>query len=338
MSIQTGIYYFTWYNEQRWREAPVKDTPLLGQYDSSDASIISWQLDLIRYCGIDYVIFELIPAGNWGFATVERGIDTAIAYLRKNAMQWSFLVDAKNCSSNTVMEQHSEIAAIEKMYRYVLGRRWTDGLVRGPSGKPLLFVFAPVYEDALIIGEELATDMEFRMPIFYPDWYWDTLVRAEEVIPRRYLEQLRPRLGGDDRRRMPLFDLLVALGYVSFWEASGSVRNFAGFSSVIPGYDDSLLKRVPQVAPRVSRREGETLRRQFRAAAHSRSEHIIIYGWNEYFERTSIEPSTQFGMEYVEVLRSLIGELRDAEAGRVEMRKSDRQPERRPWRLFRKLL
>ena len=79
MGIKTGIYYFTWYNEQRWTEAPITGTPLLGQYDSSDPSIISWQLDLLRYCGIDYVIFELIPEDDWGFATVERGIDAAVA-------------------------------------------------------------------------------------------------------------------------------------------------------------------------------------------------------------------------------------------------------------------
>jgi len=195
------------------------------------------------------------------------------------------------------------------MYRYVLKRGWADGLVRGPSGKPLLLVFAPVPEDALIIGEEFAGDIEFRMPIFLPDRQWDTFVEGAKVVPQRYREQFRLRVGGGDRRRMPLVDLLVALGYVSFWDASESVRNCAGFSSIIPGYDDSLLKRVPQLAPTVSRREGETLRRQFAAAARNRPEHITIYGWNEYFEGASIEPSKQFGMDYVELLRSLIGEL-----------------------------
>ena len=70
-----------------------------------------------------------------------------------------------------------------------------------------------------------------------------------------------------------------------------------------------MLKRVPQLAPTVSRREGATLRRQFTAAARNRPEHITIYGWNEYFEGASIEPSKQFGMDYVELLRSLIAEL-----------------------------
>ena len=174
MGVKTGIYYFPWYNEQRWKEAPFKYTPLLGRYDSSDPAIIAWQLDLIQYCGIDYVIFELVPEGDWAFATVERGIDGAIAYLRRKKMEWSFLLDTKNCPSNTVMEQRSEIAGIERMYRYVLKRGWADGLVRGPSGKPLLLVFAPVPEDALIIGEEFAGDIEFRMPIFLPDRQWDT--------------------------------------------------------------------------------------------------------------------------------------------------------------------
>jgi hypothetical protein len=335
MGIKTGIYYFTWYNEQRWKEAPVRDAPLVGQYDSSDPSIISWQLDLIRYCGIDYVIFELIPESDWGFATVERGIDAAIAYLRRNDMQWSFLLDAKKGPSNGVVEQRSEIPEIERMYRYVRERQWTDGLVRGPSGKPLLFVFAPVYEDALIIEDELGTDIEFRMPIFLPDQHWDGLVDVTKIIPRRYVEQARQCLGGGDIRRIPLVDLLVALGYISFW--GESVRNCAGFSSVIPGYDDSLLERVPQLAPQVGRREGETLRRQFVAAAQNRPEHIIIYGWNEYFEGTCIEPSRQCGMEYVELLRSLIGGLRDPQAGGAELGKSDGQAKKRPWRLLRRL-
>jgi hypothetical protein len=309
MGIKTGIYYFTWYNEQRWKEAPVKDTPLLGQYDSTDPSIVLWQLDLIRYCGIDYVIFQLIPEDDWGFATVERGIDTAIAYLRRNDMQWSFLLDAKRGPSKGMVEQPSDMPEIEKMYLYVLERRWTDGLVRGPSGKPLLFVFAPVCADALSIEGGLGTEVEFRMPIFHPDWRWNEIEDVTEVIPAPHVEKAWQRLGGGGMRRMSVFEILVAQGYVSFW--GESVRNFDGFAAVIPGYDDSLLERAPQVAPKISRCDGGTLREQFVAAANSRAEHIIIYGWNEYFEGTCIEPTRQYGMGYVELLRSLIGGLRD---------------------------
>lgn len=317
MHIKTGIYYFVWYNGQRWKEAPFKGAPLLGRYDSSDPSIISWQLDLIRYCGIDYVIFVLVPEDDWSFGTVGRAIDAAIEYLRGTEMQWSFLLDAKSGPASAVTDERGEIAKLTGMYRCVLQRRWTDGLVRGPRGKPLLFLFAPGYGNALSMAEEIAPEYEWRMPIFLPEWHWDTSVDVREAIPPRYLEQVQQRLEGRDLRRTPLVDLLAALGYVSFW--GESVRSCAGVASVIPGYDDSLLNRVPQLAPQVSRREGETLRRQFEAAARTRPEHIIIYGWNEYYESTYIEPSKDFGMKYVELLRSLIAELGRSPTGEPEI-------------------
>jgi hypothetical protein len=336
MATPTGIFYFTWYNEQRWTEARFRYTPLLGRYDSSDPSVVAWQIDLIRYCGIDYVIFELNPEADWGFATLERGIETAIAYLRSQGMRWSFLLDAKSGPVNSPVEQRAEVSKIEKMYRYVLKRRWTDGLVRGPSGRPLLFVFAPLYADALEIADQLGDDVELRMPIFLPEWHWETPVEVSKVIPPRYLDAVRLRLGGTHVRRVRVFDLLVALGYVSFW--GESVRNFGGFCSVIPGYDDSLLERAPQLAPRVSRRGGETLDEQFRTAARQRPAHVIVYGWNEYFESTCIEPTRQFGMKYVELLRSLTAELRDGEMGSRRVGEDEPAPHgRKRWsRVFRR--
>jgi hypothetical protein len=142
------------------------------------------------------------------------------------------------------------------------------------------------------------------MPIFH-GLALDEIEDVTEVIPAPHVEKAWQRLGGGDMRRMSVFEILVAQGYVGFW--GESVRNCDGFAAVIPGYDDSLLERVPQVAPKVNRRDGETLREPFMAAAHGRPEHIIIYGWNEYFEGTSIEPTKEYGMGYVELLRSIGG-------------------------------
>lgn len=336
MPVTTGIYYFVWYNERRWKEAPFSGAPLLGRYDSSDPFVISWQLDLIRHCGIDYVIFVLVPEDDWAFGTVGRAIETALEYLRGTGMQWSFLLDAKSGPASAVTDEGGEIAKLAAMYRCVGERGWTDGLVRGPSGRPLLFVYAPGYGDALSMAEEIAAEYEWRMPIFLPESHWDALVDVRRVIPPRYLEQVRQRLEGRDTRRTPLVDLLAALGYVSFW--GESVRTCAGIAPVIPGYDDSLLNRVPQLAPQVSRRDGETLRRQFEAAVRTRPQHIIVYGWNEYYESTYIEPSRDFGMSYVELLRSLIAGLGRVPTGEPAIETVSHPASRRrgPLRLVRR--
>jgi len=51
----------------------------------------------------------------------------------------------------------------------------------------------------------------------------------------------------------------------------------------------------------------------------------LIRSCSEYFEGTCIEPSKQWGMEYVELLRRLIGGLRDPQAGRAEVGNGDDQ-------------
>jgi hypothetical protein len=332
MPPQTGIYYFTWYNEQRWKEGHVRYTPLLGRYDSSDHSVIKWQIDLLRYCGIDYVIFELNPETDWGFASLERGINAAIAHLRSHGMRWSFLLDAK--SGPAASPTQSEVSQVEKMYRLLAKRQWTDGLVRGPSGRPLLFVFSPSYADGLIVEDALGDDVELRMPIFLPESRWERPVDVSTVIPARYRDRVQLRLDEAQVRRVRIFDLLVALRYVSFW--GESVRNFDGFCSVIPGYDDLLLERTPQLAPRVDRRNGDTLKDQFRAAARHRPNHVIVYGWNEYFESTCLEPTREFGMEYVELLRSLTAELRDGETAGSRTGEEEPASRGRQFRVLRK--
>ncbi len=39
-SVQFGIYYYPWYNKQRWAEAPRICTPTLGEYDSTDPAVV----------------------------------------------------------------------------------------------------------------------------------------------------------------------------------------------------------------------------------------------------------------------------------------------------------
>jgi hypothetical protein len=78
----------------------------------------------------------------------------------------------------------------------------------------------------------------------------------------------------------------------------------------MPGYFDKLLKRNPQLAPEVDRKNGLTLIRQFQAAMETRPGHILVYSWNEYFEGTAIEPTTEFDLTYVQIVRDLIGGAR----------------------------
>ena len=72
-----------------------------------------------------------------------------------------------------------------------------------------------------------------------------------------------------------------------------------GMVPIIPGYDDSRLGREHPMFH--ARDNGTYYAEQWRRALALHPELIIVYGWNEYFEQTAIEPSTAWGYRYLDV-------------------------------------
>jgi hypothetical protein len=300
--IKTAVYFYPWYNEQRWKEAPRKHTPSIGEYHSDDPSVIAWQFDLINYCGFDYVIFELVPESDWCFKTVERSIELAVEKMRSLGMKWSFLIDTKLCPPNSLPEQKSELEKLRPMIDSITENGWSDGLIREPEKLPLLFIFAPVPSDTLAIQEHYGSAYEFRYPAYFPHW--------DHVDGALDLPELEPFTTGPRAEKKTLFDYLTPLNYISFWESTLDVSNFRGFCSVVPEYDDSLLKRKPQLAVGLERSGGDTFIQQFRNALSTKPDQIIVYSWNEYFESSTIEPTEEYGRLFVDTARKLIAETR----------------------------
>ena len=72
-----------------------------------------------------------------------------------------------------------------------------------------------------------------------------------------------------------------------------------GMVPVIPGYTDAALGRPrTMVHPREN---GQMYREQWERALALHPEVIVVYGWNEYFEQTAIEPTDAWGNQYLEM-------------------------------------
>jgi hypothetical protein len=70
-----------------------------------------------------------------------------------------------------------------------------------------------------------------------------------------------------------------------------------GMVPVIPGYTDVELGRSrPMLHPR---NNGQMYREQWQRALALHPEVILVYSWNEYFERTAIEPTDAWGDQYL---------------------------------------
>jgi hypothetical protein len=286
---QIGIYFYPWYNLARWREFPRTCTPSIGEYDSRDPAVLNWQLDNIAAAGIDYIIFEIVPQHDWGFPTMAETIERALPELRRRGLGWSFLIDFKVGPPG-----HMNFADAMQCISGLEAWGWTQDMVTGPTGKPLLFLFAPLEEEAREASRQWADTFDLRYPIWFPHWgHVDEAFFNYQTNPYRGMKQT-------------LHEYFGALDFISFWESTEQSLNHGGFCSVTPGYDDTLMRRDPQLAPVVDRADGSWYRRQFEQALAHQPEHVLIYGWNEYFEGTTIEPTREYGLQYLELTRELI--------------------------------
>jgi hypothetical protein len=71
-----------------------------------------------------------------------------------------------------------------------------------------------------------------------------------------------------------------------------------GMVPIVPGYSDTHLRR--EQAMEHPRNDGQMYHDQWRQALTLRPEFIVVYSWNEHFERTAIEPTEAWGERYLQ--------------------------------------
>ncbi|HID22466.1 MAG TPA: hypothetical protein EYP14_08700, partial [Planctomycetaceae bacterium] len=68
--------------------------------------------------------------------------------------------------------------------------------------------------------------------------------------------------------------------------------------TVIPGYDDTKIRRPGLKVPR---RDGALYRMQWEEAIAAQPDWVLITSWNEWHEGSEIEPSVEHGDQYLKL-------------------------------------
>lgn len=290
---QVGIYYYPWYNAQRWSLHPKKYTPAIGEYDSSHPALIQNHVQQLQELGVDYVVIEMLPVNDWAFQNTYQATQRFVEALRTTSIQYTFLIDT------AVGEGHKKSCAY--FGKLITLLKQSDLLpTKCKDGKPLLLFFSTTVPEALKLQDDYGQSYSIFFPIFLQNW---------QVSDDNCNAVMRER-GYDFPSGTLRSTSLVEAGFIQFWAATKDLIPCKGFSSVIPGYNDLLLNRSPQLAPIVSRANGQTLVEQFKKAVESKTDEILIYGWNEYFEETNIEPTLEYGNFYFQLTKHLISQIK----------------------------
>jgi hypothetical protein len=297
--MRFGIYFYPWFGVKKWREQTKLCMPVIGEYKSDDEVVIRWQLAEIERSSIDYIIFELPPISDWCFSICDRAISKAIHLISEENLRikFTFLLDA-----TFSVGQSNFIYEVLQLIDHINARGWFDGIIQSAENKKLLYIFAPYPWNAQNLKQKLYSQYTIYYPATFPHWNFEVLSFNEPSLKAYTTDAFKAG--------KTLESYLGDLDFCQFWSPTEKLRVINKIAAVVPGYNDLHLGREAKFMPIVERDDGHTYVSQMHCAIQSNPDEVLIYGWNEYFEATTIEPTIEYGDFYVELTRRLISQAK----------------------------
>ncbi len=253
--VNVGVFVYTWYNPSSpisWQYPKIVDKPVLGFYDSSNPKVVATQIEQIEGLGIDFVMLNWLGKGTFSDEAV--GTWYQVAKSRSTQLKLSIMV-----------EPYDEMHAYN--YSEIYDRAYAlfqadpiHSLIT--NSKPVIFF----YNGATLTGEAArALPLDDRFDVMtvghraYVDFWYDDIRGNPDYVPPRipYRDQVSV---------LPRFD--------DYWQWATGLRDH------VDVVDRHLTEGL--------------YRSQWDRAIDLASKGLVIWitiaTWNEYSERTEIEP------------------------------------------------
>jgi hypothetical protein len=273
-------HFYIWFDASSWNRAK-RDYPSLGRYSSDEASIMRKQIQSAKAAGIDGFIVS------WkSTETLDRRLAQLVSIARDE--EFKLAITYQGLDFNRVPLPAPRVAA--DLDRFI-DEYGTDP-VFDIFGKPLVAwsgtwayseddiasVTSTRRDRLLLLASAKNTDDYERVASFVDGemYYWSSV---NPETHKRYRERLQ--------------------------DVSAAVRAHGGLwiAPVAPGFDARDVGGTSVV----DRRDGATLREEWNAAKETAPDAIGIISWNEFSENTYIEPSVEFGDQYLRIVADLSG-------------------------------
>jgi hypothetical protein len=276
--VPVFAYYYIWYDTTSWNRAKI-DYPLLGRYSSDDISVMRQQVQEAKAAGIQ-----------------------------------GFIVSWKSTPALNRRLEQLAMVALEENFKLVIIYQGLD-FDRNPL--PVTQVAADL--DFFIQNfANLSVFQVYSKPLVIWSGTWKfTTAEINQVTQERRSKLLilaSERNASDYQRVANMVD-----GDAYYWSSvnpstfpgyqakldqmSQEVHKFDGLwiAPAAPGFDARLIGGTSVVA----RNNGQTFREEINAAMASSPDALGIISWNEFSENSYIEPSQQYGDQYLHILSAM---------------------------------
>lgn len=246
-----AVYFYPWYSSSSNRHwNNVIDKPYIGYYDSYNETVIKWQLELIKDAGIDIIIFSW-----WGpYSFEDNTTKTIVKYLREYSLEFVIMVEPYLGSDPECYNK----TFWENVLSYVRANyidQYSD-IYFHLNGKPLILAFNPI-------------GMKYNPSSDFPGY--------------------AIRITGNDIDNAGYQDWDYWPDYINPSNVELKVRR-DGYVAIIPRYDDTHF-HSPGTCIDTNYTDKIYIKQWQWILKHKDKISIVaITSWNEYHERTMIEP------------------------------------------------
>jgi len=266
------------------RDIGATNYPLKDAYDSRDPEIIRWHIKLAREVGIDVFVVDW-----WGDASSQEVSDVNMKVLMDINEEEN--LGMKFCILFDGLWGHPQPPSLDitiSRLKYAIRKYGNRPSYLKVEGLPVIFIYSTeVYTANSWSKIFYKIRRDGYSALFFSDAFNEEYANVFDGL-QNYAP---PGLF------VPNQDFTKA--YLNIAQLAKNRREPFGFA-VIPGYDDTKVRQPGRV---VSRENGATYNKTWKAVLSSGCQWALICTWNEWHEGTEIEPSMEYGHYYLELTK-----------------------------------
>jgi hypothetical protein len=270
--------------------------PLTGAYDSQDDAILEYQVLLMKLSGIDGVIVDWYGTSDFAdYALSHAATSKLFTYIERAGLRFAVCYEDRtilNMVNNGRLSPETATEQGQADFSFVNEHWFSSDAYVTYQGQPLVFVFGPLYYRQPQHWEEVFAGIDptpglvtlnqylsFAALSGYP---WPPMEKSGGIeLPLATLQEYLERFYRNAQRR----DLIVGSAFPGFYD----IYQEAGVHSSY-GHLDA--------------HDGKTLRYTLDLALAQNPDIVQLVTWNDYGEGTTIEPTIEYGYQYLEMIQA----------------------------------
>lgn len=292
--------------------------PLIGPYDSGDDSVIEYHMRLAQASGIDVFVvdwygtknFYDFPQQNREFMNMMRiaeqmNFGIAVDY---DATKFYVGEPGQSISKVLIPNRSEALQAIHDDLAYIIQKFGGSPSYLKFDGKPVIFAFSNYDLEPRSWGDIFESLRKEGLDAFYVDMQGNT-----NYYP--YFRGFFPWIWADAIAK----GQIDSVSYIN--EAAGRLAEFAQGRSISwglgvwPGFDDSAVGGwcYDRGVLKIGRMSGALYNQTWKAVLRSAPAWVFIITFNDWSEGTIIEPSLEFGYQYLYATAYFAGQLKNTQ-------------------------